>query len=186
MRTSLPGLAALVVVSVGLLATAPAFAAPLQEPDFTPMPKAYVGLGADAGLDSWLRLGFTAEGGVRIAETPIYVRGLVASGELADLFRSGTYAEYRAGAEARASFRRGTLSAFAGVDLGLERDHWREGSDSGTGLMHDDRMTLIAPRLGAEVGKQVRFRAAIEAPIHHRSAKDGVGLGMTYSLVYAF
>src|SRR5688500_15171282 len=65
-------------------------------------PAGYLSVGGVAGTGRRGFAGLVVDGGYRLGDTPVYVRGSVESGVADTWFADGKYQTYRAGIEARA------------------------------------------------------------------------------------
>jgi hypothetical protein len=129
-------------------------------------------VGGDASL---MNAGLTLEVGLRIPNTPLFVRVEGSAGSSGDVDGKGDFRRGVVGLELRrcpSSFG----CVFAGVGIGYQRQSWSDGDPDETIEMierHDG--ALVTPRVGAEVGgRNIRFRIGVEVHAYnHHDNRDG-------------
>ena len=125
----------------------------------------YGDVGGTLGMDDNLFLfqAITLEGGMRIGDTPFWVRGSGAIGTgdgFAETNVTSTYVSLRTGIEARGCLA-SAFCAFTGLDAGFRHES----------LMSDDEMidandAVAYPRFGFDIGtRKVRLRQTVEVSI---------------------
>ena len=164
-----------------------AFAEPAPEQtDSTPSPTtSYLQLGAFIGVDNTSAraayLAATLEGGHRLGELPLWIRGQLARGSVSEIYQtaeSNSYLEARIGMELRGCEPRRIVCLFAGIDAGIRRE--RLMSD---GHQLDGTYNVIVPRVGVDLGNDhVRVRPAFEIA----AGTDGVGGGVSLAAAYVW
>ena len=150
--------------------------------------RGYLAAGTMAGVDDIFRFGGTLEGGVRIGDSPLFVHGLVGAGAGGGIYDEGTYLQLRAGVEARTCTRTALLCGFAGADLALTSDSITRDADYDHAMHRTTQRFGVVPRIGGELGRTIKLRASIEAPIYAPTVMDDatVGLAFNLGLGYAF
>ena len=175
-----------VICLVVLLASSVASAETYDATQPLPEKNAYANVGASIGTMRALRGGFYVDGGMRLADTPLFAHALLESGKSGS---DGSYQQARGGIEARSCRVAGWLCAFAGLDVGYQHDHVvDEMLFSDTVYMTNSHDLLAVPRVGIEVGRQLRFRLALEIPMFQSIDEDERGGGgeVSAGLGYAF
>jgi len=164
-----------------------AFAEPASEPtDSAPSPKrSYFQLGAFLGLDTTsARAAYgaaTVEGGYRLLDLPLWIRGLLARGSVAQVYEmpeSNSYLEARVGIEVRGCEPRRIVCLFAGIDGGVRRERLLN-----DGQQLEGTFNVIVPRVGLDVGTDhLRLRPALEIAM----GTDGAGGGLALAAAYVW
>ncbi|MBL9018196.1 MAG: hypothetical protein JNL83_28675, partial [Myxococcales bacterium] len=123
-------------------------------------------LGGLVGLDEYMRLGASLEAGFRISQSSLFVHAMVSGGDGGQLFSGGSYVLARAGLEGRHCFATSVpLCAFLGIDIGRAWDHVEH--DFLSDMSPTDEVgNLVVPRAGLELGRAIRARLAVEAPVY--------------------
>jgi hypothetical protein len=190
MSKMLGSLAAAMTLTLAARAAAAESYDATQEP--TPS-QGYLGVGASLGVQRAIMGGMSIDGGKRIGDTPLFVRGQMTGGKSGS---DGSYVQLRAGVEARGCVFRNLLCAFGGVDTGYQRDHVIDAaifSNETTEI--DAHDVVMIPRLGVEAGTKIRLRTALELPMYKRLDKNddntmdsqtGTGLALTLGVAGVF
>ena len=153
----------------------------------TAMPNAYVALDGSAGVEAIFYVGLAVDGGVRIANTPLYAHGRFEHGAAAAwLSGDGTYNTARLGLEARACSTGSRICVFGGVDGGLRRAEMIDSFEGdSTSLVVSGAM--LFPRAGLEAGgSRVRGRFAFELPTAIEGNEALVGAAVIAGVGYTF
>lgn len=166
----------------------PASAEPYDATEPPVASRGYLAVSSVGGIDQYFRLGLSVEGGYRIADSRVFVRGQASMGASAGWLERGTYQQVRGGVEAKqCAGQPEALCAFAGADLGFTRDALSdvEGAMPMHAVEHD---LAFIPRVGGEVGQRIRVRAAVELPMYRLTAdsRHEVGVGVTAGVGYTF
>jgi len=177
-----------------------------------PPKDSYVNVGASAGVMRIFAAGVNVDGGMRLGDSPLFAHGQVAVGKSG----SGAYQQARTGIEARGCITQGWLCGFGGLDVGYQHDHADGailfghpqhdlGSDqdfydvfAADELVTDSHDLLAVPRVGIEVGRELRARLVLELPAYTSLDEqdcmssagvrcgNGAGLMVSAGLGYAF
>jgi len=150
----------------------------------------YFGAGATIGAARGIKGGMFIDGAKRLGETPLFVRGQMTGGKSGS---EGSYTQFRAGIEARGCVAQQFVCAFGGVDAGYQRDHMVERLIfTGENETIDANDLVAVPRAGLEVGRKIRLRSIIEAPLYNRlgapsemTTSNDRGAGLMLSLAVA-
>ena len=141
----------------------------------------------------------TLDGAYHLGDLPLWLHGRFAFG---DVLHSpgeeggGTFAQLRAGAEARGCVLGGHACGIAGLDLGYEQALYWGHLDSGAplaGLLGVDvpatpiietidHHAIAVPRVGLDLGGAVRFRPGVELALDKHGINGGdVTLAIAYT-----
>ncbi len=151
------------------------------------LPAGYLALDATAGIEAVFYAGLSLNGGLRIARSPLYLRGQIERGKATQIFAdAGTYNTARLGLEARACGAHAHLCVFGGVDGGLRRAEVFDDQEDG-GAPHVISGPMVFPRAGLEVGgTRVRGRLMLELPTAFDDNESFTGVAVTAGVGYAF
>jgi len=175
-----------------LLSAAPATAEEIPEPppETPPPPPAehgYLGAGVSLTGDHFFNLAFAFEGGLKLPDVPLWIRGSADVGGTGDFEGTGPFRRARLGIEARVCGVP-VLCGFGSLEAGYQTQVW-ESSDEDT---EHHRGAIVTGRFGLDAGgSNLRFRLALEVS-RYRHASDLAGSstrwigggGVTMSLVY--
>jgi hypothetical protein len=159
-----------------LLAIAAFASAARAEPSGAATPvgvgSAYVASGMELTELRGTKLGFFADGGLRLAQSPMFVRARVTAGFSGT---DGDYEQVRAGLEARGCWMRVLTCAFAGIDGGFQNDHMVEDRSGWTDQFSPDGPppptvidsvdAVLVPRVGLEMATRIRLRLGLDMPL---------------------
>ena len=139
------------------------------------------------GKQRAVRFGAAFDGGVRLYESLLFARMLIAggaSGQIgADTLDYGRFVQARIGVEVRGykTLQNRTAAAFAGVDIGYQYDHPIEKNNRGIITMETNAHDVIlVPRIGTDAGLPdipVKVRCALELPISARIDEREMKIG---------
>lgn len=156
----------------------------------------YLGVGGSLGVQRGIMGGMSIDGGKRLGDTPLFVRGQMTGGKSGT---DGSFVQLRAGIEARGCIS--IVCAFGGVDLGYQRDHMIEDQLFGSDPLEIDAHDLVViPRVGLEAGTKIKLRTALEVPLYkrldknddnpmdarHMDSQAGAGLALTVGVAGVF
>ncbi len=129
-------------------------------------PPAYFATGTSVSHDAHTNASVFVEGGMRVANTALWVHGLIGTGAALQVEGEEHFLEGRGGIEVSCS-RRQAVCGFFGIDVGGEVQRHRSGGDK------DKKVGFIAvPRFGFDVGGAlVRLRASIDGRWFRYAAK---------------
>ncbi len=154
--------------------------------------KGYLGVGMTLGVHRSFKSGMFVDGAKRMGTSAVFVRGQLTGGSSGD--DTGSFTQMRVGIETRTCTAGRLVCAFAGTDVGYQRDNISNDKE-GLGLMDiDAHDAILVPRAGLEVGTKIRLRTAIEAPLYqrldaseaHYSDRSGAGLGLSLAIAGVF
>ena len=166
----------------------PYAASPGRPPEPTPFREsAYVGGGAGLTFDHFFNAYLDVEGGVRLPELPLWVRGSLAYGASADVEGGGRFLQARLGLETR-TCGSGVACLFLGFDVGRQQQIWSKFDE----MTEHHEGWVAGPRLGLDAGgERTRFRLALEAYRYMRTSDvDGLpdstasGAGLTLGVIH--
>jgi hypothetical protein len=152
------------------------------EPTTAPVHAGYVSVGAAASGDAFLYLTGIVEGGLRVHDRGVYLRGRLAHGLGLDAEASGSVSEATAGVEGRRCTARARACASVGVDAGLvagrlvHADHVHELSSvvlTLRGAVDLGLTRAVALRVGAE-GRRLVDRPDVMSPTSGAGLSVGV------------
>ena len=149
--------------------------------------RGYLAAGGTVGVEHVGYLGANLDGGVRIAQTPVFAHAQLSTGVASTgLMTDGRYSSFRAGPEGRWCVHQTTCLS-GGVDVGVRNVRIEFTDDFGdTSVDEDGNYLLVVPRLGFEYGKRIQLRANVEAPTAVRSGETLTGLGVSLGAGFAF
>lgn len=164
-----------------------------------PLPKTsdYVGVSASVGAQRGLQAAVHIDGGRRLDDSPLFVRGQITAARSGE----GELYQARVGLETRGCVFAELACAFAGADVGYQRDLSEEhphyfGTGVGSGGSYrytDSHDVLFVPRAGVELGQRLKLRGTIELPFYRSvvaSTMDtepgGMGVVLSAGVGYAF
>lgn len=153
----------------------------------------YLGVGASLGVQRAIMGGMSIDGGKRIGDLPLFVRGQMTGGKSGT---DGSFVQLRAGVEARGCVFRNLLCGFGGLDGGYQRDHVIDDQLFDNGQIEiDAHDVVLIPRVGIEAGSKIRLRTALEVPMYKRvdrnddnymDSQAGMGLAITFGVAGVF
>jgi hypothetical protein len=139
-------------------------------------PSGYVSAGAAAGGGYFDSKGFVIDAGKRIGRSSWFMRGLFQGGNssLTTEPGRGTYMEARAGLEVRSCRHGGMVCGSAGLDAGVHRGEFNHVLFTGGRHEYIERFdsVVVAPRITLDAGGRIRFRVALELPMHMRDSES--------------
>jgi hypothetical protein len=147
---------------------------------------AFLGTGVVVGLDRYIHLAVTLEGGIKLPDLPLWFHAVAATGGVTDFEGGGAYRRLLGGIETR-SCTSINLCLSLDLDAGYQSVTWLGDTDDPD--EHDAGMALAA-RLGIDTGgRHVRFRAALEIVTVHdhsnvMSLAWDTGAGLALALAY--
>jgi hypothetical protein len=182
---------AALVATVTLTATAATAAAESYDAAQSVKPsQGYLGVGGTLGAQRAIVGGMYIDGGKRIGGSPLFVHGQLTGGKSGT---DGSFAQLRAGAEARGCVFNGLFCAFAGADAGYQRDHMiDEGWFGNPDTEIDAHDLLLVPRAGVEAGGKIKARAMLETPLYYRvngvemETRTGGGIAASFAVAAVF
>lgn len=174
------------VVCAGLVVSTAAFAESYDANEEPTPTNRYVVIGSQFSVDRTVGIDATIEGGGRIGNSPTFVHGEL---ELGRSGGDGSRQAARVGAELRGCVLRNWACSYAGVDTGLQHQYI-DAKDwfSDTAYMGDATDALVVPRVGVELGEQLKLRLGAELPVRIRLDEHdhGAGLALQAGLGFAF
>jgi hypothetical protein len=153
--------AVLLVASSALASPATADEPPPPPPSAAFVEHGFVGGGAAWSVGKFFQQALAVEGGVRVADLPLWVHGLAAFGNGGDFEGGGTAWRTVAGLELRQCSGAGGACLVLGIDLGFQSERWSSGNPGEMDELH--RGFFGASRVGIDTGgRHIRFRADVE------------------------